>query len=547
MKERREKSVVSKVECLSIESLPPSSPPLITSSTHRGAPSFIQQCGRIGLATLATTPPVLRFLSIGWLAVLMLQRARGEKRAMAYHRIFVLLLPELLEKKQKDKNKQTNNQGKKKRKKNEQTCKTREENCGKRKLEEDNKNSNIKAGKDRKNVKEQTEEEGKNAVRRLESFRRICWIAPRRYCLSVAAPACIEVYLSRLDTSVVEGLPRTDLRLAPTCRAVSSRDMSGDAAATTDGAPLFSYLGCVNDYLGFLEVMRMSKGDPTLAQYYEDGYQNATRCAAQLNSFLCRTPDVVLYLRDEEDAGPADETLPPGAAEVEASNAWIVFPASPGAMTVCPFEVHYDGREWIPCVILEVVPASTATGLSPEEVAISAWTCTVGVLGYNAILTDIPATSLRPFDTEAAVSALEVGLRCHAVHPRQRCFAPCVVQRLTLEGTVVVRFDKIKKLADAKESDGGESDEAELPLSHVRVGRVHKELRRLKKLTPEEKRQMREDLMRRKEERSVKKIVSTASEWQSAAQDLFQVGSKTNAGTSAKKSTSGATKQKFLF
>lgn len=301
---------------------------------------------------------------------------------------------------------------------------------------------------------------------------------------------------------------------------------SGGSAATTPSEPSpLSYEDCLRQYQKFREAMAMTKPDPELATFYIQALEGAVRCAAQLHALLYVTTGVDFRLRKEGD--PFYRAPSEGA---ENSNTVVVYPP-PGRLTLnTPFEVHYDNREWLPCVLLQVKPygASPATDPSSaqqedeaeEERVAGLWRCTVGILGYNVILEEVSAALLRPYDAAAALKALESGLRASAVHPDHYGFAPCVVQRLTLSGTVMVQFD------------GTTGSSVEVPLCHVRLGRVHKELRPTRQLSAEEKRERREQAARQKRQRAIARVEEGAKEWTSALNDLV-IPSE----SSAKKST----------
>lgn len=314
---------------------------------------------------------------------------------------------------------------------------------------------------------------------------------------------------------------------------------SGEAKSDAGlGAPAFST--CVEQYTEFRNAMTITKHDPELVDLYTPALQGAASCAAQLNALVCLTPDVRLFVREEDDPLYA-----PPSEGAENSNTIVVYPASGNVNANCSFEVHYDEREWLPCVILEARPHDAQEeGLKEEEQMTALWRLTVGIIGYNVILENAVATQLRPFDAAALLEVLQSGLHCHAVHPHRYGYEPCVVQRLTVSGSVLVSFPNEKAAAlqgaDAHQtSKEGGTLTVEVPLCHVRVQRVHKELRPTRHLSAEEKRERRLNATRQRRERDAARIVEGAESWQETVNDMMML-----TGASAKKSAKHSIKRR---
>lgn len=233
------------------------------------------------------------------------------------------------------------------------------------------------------------------------------------------------------------------------------------------------------------------------------------------------------------------------------TNGYVIrYPPSDDPTRAAPYEVFYDEREWLPCVIASVIPPPTAV----DRIQYAAY-----ILGYN-VEEIVTSDNLRPWDA-AEVSGLTSQLRsgavCHAIAPATGAFAPATVERLTLEGTVLVTFADRSAVASvskdrartengkALSSDGGGEGEAvkegektdsasltvELPLSHVRVGKVYAQLRKRPQLTDEERAARRLENARKKRERAemekqlkADQVAQDANDWQSLMGDMMGVG-----------------------
>lgn len=279
--------------------------------------------------------------------------------------------------------------------------------------------------------------------------------------------------------------------------------MADENPATEDLSTL-SFAECISQYNEYCDAIEQTKTDDSLRDLYQAVYDGAAHLAAHINSLVDLTPDVALLLPEETSTTEPLELTPS-----------IDFPATPGEVTSCPFEIFYDKREWLPCVILEVLPPASG---NPVEDAIRLSKLTVGVLGYNAIVEDVESTQLRVLDASSLMSSLQNGVQCHGVHPTSHRFEPCVVQRLTLGGGVMVTF----------EGSAEGATEVELPLSHIHLGKVYKELRRTLTLTDAEKAERRQEMLKRKRERQavVKEVEATrvtqsAATWQSDINDMM--------------------------
>lgn len=379
-------------------------------------------------------------------------------------------------------------------------------------------------------------------------------------------------------------------------------ETGAEATASTASS---NFLECVSQYKDFRQGMCMTRGDPEVDDLYQIARDGAIGLAAQLNALVGVTADVSLELRDPQRERDHNNERGEEEEDEDEDRVVILFPASayqkasavqntttdtaettqplpwPTSITTnCPFEIFYDDREWLPCVILEVKPPTATSpglelppppahsrgGISAEEIAaydadegdsaVALWRYTVGILGYNTLVEEVNALSLRPFTPDPnLLASLASGRRCSAVHPGHHAdFRPCTIQRLTVNDTVFVTFEENNK--DNKGFGNGALTPSapapvavELPLSHIHLGKVYKSLQRIHQLTPEERERRRAELAARKRERAeaerkaaMGRVATAANEWKATLNDLmFTGGASSTTSVSTKSKKSGAT------
>lgn len=392
---------------------------------------------------------------------------------------------------------------------------------------------------------------------------------------------------------------------APEVTGVGTESSSTAAGGATTAA--FTFSECVAHYKGYRQGMCMTRGDPDVLDLYQDARNGAISVAAQLNALVGVTPDVSFHMRaashdphnttsgvqenDEEQDEDRIVILFPAsayqeaaaAAQVPSSSLTVSAPPPPpwptSLTTNCPFEIFYDDREWLSCVILEMKPPTTdhllpgmpppppahsRGGITGEEAeaydedehdaAVALWRYTVAILGYNTLVEEVNAISLRPFAPDAnLLASVESGRRCFGVHPGHHGdFWPCTIQRLTIQGTVMVIFDEqhsfdLNKKGNQSHSSSSNGTPVELPLSHIHLGKVYKSLQRIHQLTDEERSRRRAELAARKRERAeaarkaaMGRVATAANDWKNTLNDLMLGGSSSSTPQNAKKK-SGAT------
>lgn len=383
-----------------------------------------------------------------------------------------------------------------------------------------------------------------------------------------------------------------------------------------------SFQMCVGQYKECLRIIQDSihqshSGMVASRESYQAAMQGVRQMASELNALVGVTSGVAL-LPQEEGAGasfcvvrgkqkangnsltqnsalhPSSAFNPRAAKEEDEKDAdhfladvRINFPSTPGVHMNCPFEVFFDEREWLPCVILEVRSSSSSNNEELEEFPYL-WRYTVGIIGYNTILENMVALQFRPFDAASHVpvqmlrrsvelhggpdggtpsSSTSSGnaVLGHAVHPVRLRFEPCVVERFTLRQTALVTFemDKVEEGVSssvtsvdpstegvASSSGKSVSSLVELPISHLHLGKVYPVLRQVQQLTGEERRERKRAAVKRKKAHAeefrkakVAHVVEGASSWKSILDDMAMPSF--GSGGSAKKSSSSSFIKKF--
>lgn len=161
--------------------------------------------------------------------------------------------------------------------------------------------------------------------------------------------------------------------------------------------------------------------------------------------------------------------------------------------SACRYEVHYDNATWYSCIILGVVPPTQSFERQQYKVSI---------LGYPDVEV-VPAEDLRLW--EAPAEPIVKGCKLHAVDGAAG-FRPCTVDRVSPNGTVVVVFD-------------GDLRSAEVPLSHLRCGKVYRALMKKRKDMTDEERKARNAAKKRERLETKKQTMSDlcaqdSSDWQ---------------------------------
>lgn len=151
---------------------------------------------------------------------------------------------------------------------------------------------------------------------------------------------------------------------------------------------------------------------------------------------------------------------------------------------------------------------------------------TVAMVGYPPQREVVELERLRPWAPHTP--PLAAGARCHAVNPESGRWAPAIVERLTLKGTVAVGF-----LALQIPEEGGSAgltkviSNGDLAPHLVSTGRCPRVLKKkLENMTAEEKAAHAEAERRKKRERTEEKIKASSNKLEAAAaawQSLAQV------------------------
>lgn len=230
-------------------------------------------------------------------------------------------------------------------------------------------------------------------------------------------------------------------------------------------------------------------------------------------------------------------TAPPSAlvgdsahAPPAAENMVVLFPPSTQPTLAAPYEVFYDHRNWYACVVTGVVePATPADRVQYK----------VSILGYP-VEEVVHSDELREFDPSINAAKLRRGVTCHAIDPTTGLYRSAVVERLTLDGTVVMSFTPScgsapspappSMAASPTDAPAGKMDgkEVELPLSHVITGTFYPQLRKRPHLTEEERHARRLETARLRRERAelekqmkADRVAQDASDWQTLQGDLM--------------------------
>jgi hypothetical protein len=162
------------------------------------------------------------------------------------------------------------------------------------------------------------------------------------------------------------------------------------------------------------------------------------------------------------------------------------------------FEVLFDGLVWYPCAVLERLPASSNVERHQYKVAI---------MGYPDVEI-VHREALRPWQPPVEVIAAK--LKCHAICEKEEGqYRPCIVDRVSPNGTAVVTF------IDGSAGAGT----AEVPLTHLRTGKVYRALvKRNKDMTDEERKA--KNAARKRERNDQRKVMMSdiaaqdSSDWQ---------------------------------
>lgn len=163
------------------------------------------------------------------------------------------------------------------------------------------------------------------------------------------------------------------------------------------------------------------------------------------------------------------------------------------------YEVLFDDTTWYSCAVLDVVPAASPVERQQYRVAI---------LGYPDVEV-VDREALRLWKPPSEVIAAKK--MCHALCDKEEGrFKPCVVDRVSPNGTVVVTF-----------SDGSTSagTSTEIPISHIRTGKVYRSLMKRNKDISDEERKAKNAARKRERNDQRKQMMSDlaaqdSSDWQ---------------------------------
>ncbi|AIN95467.1 hypothetical protein LPMP_050260 [Leishmania panamensis] len=218
---------------------------------------------------------------------------------------------------------------------------------------------------------------------------------------------------------------------------------------------------------------------------------------------------------------------PPFSTSTAASSSSALLPA--------PYEVLFDEREWYPCVITGVVPPAKDV----DRVQYKAW-----ILGHN-VEEVVYSEALRPWQPTASTSDIQGGVSCHVIHPQTGRYVEGVVDRLTLEETVLVKVPAAPSISTTVSTSPSTATTTTttvtVPLSHVRVGKFYSQLRHRPK-TEEERAARRVEQARLKRERvaqqrqlAADKVAKDADDWQALIGDMMGMDSGGGGGKKHKR------------
>ncbi|KAK7196416.1 hypothetical protein NESM_000578800 [Novymonas esmeraldas] len=204
----------------------------------------------------------------------------------------------------------------------------------------------------------------------------------------------------------------------------------------------------------------------------------------------------------------------------------IVYPPPPasgsaaaGTLSPAPYELLFDERDWYPCVITAVLPPAKDV----DRVQYKAW-----ILGHN-VEEVVCSEALRPWRPTESTGDIQNGVHCHVIHPVTGRYVAGVVDRLTLEETVLVKVPSTPPPSSSSSADINTTTTTTVavPLSHVRVGKFFAQLRRRPK-TEEERATRRVEQSRLKRERAAQQrqlaassVAADAGEWQALMGDIM--------------------------
>lgn len=266
--------------------------------------------------------------------------------------------------------------------------------------------------------------------------------------------------------------------------------------------------------------------DDILAATDADG-EEAEQMAALVEEVEVQLRTLAQLLNDEETVEVTPGLLKrvekaPETGEVQTT---IFFPpplqlgSASAALQAAPYEVLFDERDWYPCVITGVVPPAKDV----DRVQYRAW-----ILGHN-VEEVVHSEALRPWQAGEAAGELMGGVACHVIHPQTGRYVEGVVDRLTLEETVLVKVPADAAAPGAASSPTGGAVTVTVPLSHVRVGKFYAQLRHRPK-TDDERVARRAEQARLKRERTAQqrqqvaaKVAKDADDWQALMGDMMGV------------------------
>lgn len=239
-----------------------------------------------------------------------------------------------------------------------------------------------------------------------------------------------------------------------------------------DQERLREYEDCQKSLHEIEELLQENPEDEDTLELASDARSQLQRLAAALDAPAAH------FIVDDKAVGCRVEGSNPMNAEAK----HMVLPYDPSSRIDASlvYEVLFDNTAWYSCVVLQKLSPRTSEGRVKFR---------VHLLGYN-IEEVVVVDCLRLWQAPEGPS-LASKMQCHAVHCSGWWY-PCVVDRLTPHGTIIVTFEQ----ADLKEGRV-----VELPPSYLRVGRFYRTLIKKHTLTEEEKRERAAQAALRKRDR----------------------------------------------
>ena len=234
---------------------------------------------------------------------------------------------------------------------------------------------------------------------------------------------------------------------------------------------LKEYEDCLSSLREIEELLKDNPEDEEMLLLANDAREQLPRLTAALDF---RATDIVI---DERAAG----------MRVEGNNSFtgdsvMVLPYDAGSAINGSniYEVLFDNTTWYSCVVVQKLSARSGEGRVKFR---------VHIIGYN-IEEIVLVDNLRAWQAPEG-QLLASKQQCHAVHC-SGWFQPCVIDRLTPHGTVIVTFTN---------TDLKEGRVVELPPCYLRTGRVYRTLIKKNMLSEEERKERTQQASQRKRDR----------------------------------------------